>query len=1103
MFTFADRAFSGGALAAVLGAGYTGSRNLDVSEIHHKRYEFGAAVSLNGAGDRLAVGAPEDDGRANGVASGGGYVHSSGAVYLFTFTDLAFSGGTLAAIMGRGRAGGKNVDVALDGDDRFGTAVSLNAAGNRLAVGAPGDNARANSYSAAGRYDPNTGAVYLFTFTDRAFSNGTLVVNAGKGYNDRNVHVTMPTRRTSVRFGYSVSLNGAGTRLAVGAPDNVNPDNAGTIMGTGAVYLFTFTDRSFSGGRLAAIVGAGYKGGRNIDVGGLRYDPDFGASVSLNGAGDRLAVGVPWASSGGAVYLFTFTDRSFSGGRLEAIVGTGYTGTKDVHVTDDRRNNYYELGRAVSLNATGDRLAAGVSSSTGAVLLFTFTDRSFSGGKLAAVVGSGDDLVILSKEYSGGKDITVDLPGNWVRSEGRRRYREPADRFGISVSLNGAGDRLAVGAPGDDGPGENSGDDYGAVYLFTFADRSFSGGRLAATVGKGYTGGRNVNVAELELHDKKSITSDSPEQFGISVSLNAVGDRLAVGAIGDDSAGNTAFEAGAVYLFAFTDHSFSGGQQVAIMGRGYTRGRNVDVAAIHRGNNYRDSGDRFGHSVSLNGAGDRLAVGSPHRNSAGRISGNPSVYLFTFTDTEFSGGALAATVGWGYSSGRTSGKNIPVVDVDPRDGFGTSLSMNSAGDLLAVGAPGDDDVGNSTYNAGAVYLFTFTDTVFSGGTLAAIVGKGYAGGRNVDVAELEREDGFGAAVSLNGAGTRLAVGAPGDDGGGNTAFDAGAVYLFSFTDTAFSGGRLATVVGRDYADGQDFDIASLDNDDNFGASVALNGAGDRLAVGASGDDGPSASGYGAGAVHDTGAVYLFTFADSFFSDAQLAATVGKGYVGGRNVGLRALEEGDRFGTAVSLNAAGTRLAVGTPGDDGAGNTALDAGAVYLLTFVGRSFLGGKLDAVVGKGNPGGRNVDVTDLEEGDRFGAAVSLNGGGNRLAVGAPGDDGASNKIEDVGAVYLFAGTNASFSSARLAATVGKSYVGGKNINLRALEENDGFGGAVSLNGTGNRLAVGAAFDDGIHHNAGDAGAVYLFVFADTAFSDGRLVAIAGKNYMGSDGTH
>jgi hypothetical protein len=45
-----------------------------------------------------------------------------------------------------------------------------------------------------------------------------------------------------------------------------------------------------------------------------------------NGFGDTMG-------KSGAVYLYSFTDSSFSGGILEGIVGYGFTGGKNVNVT--------------------------------------------------------------------------------------------------------------------------------------------------------------------------------------------------------------------------------------------------------------------------------------------------------------------------------------------------------------------------------------------------------------------------------------------------------------------------------------------------------------------------------------------------------------------------------------------------------------------------------------------------------------------------------------------------------------------------------------------------------------------------------------------------
>ena len=192
--------------------------------------------------------------------------------------------------------------------------------------------------------------------------------------------------------------------------------------------------------------------------------------------------------------------------------------------------------------------------------------------------------------------------------------------------------------------------------------------------------------------------------------------------------------------------------------------------------------------------------------------------------------------------------------------------------------------------------------------------------------------------------------------------------------------------------------------------------------------------------------------------------VGKGYTGGRNVDVPALETEDWFGRSVSLNATGDRLAVGAWYDHGADNGTSYAGAVYLFTFADDAFSGGRLAAVAGEGytgdpvvDPGGRNVDVAALETEDVFGLSVSLNAAGDRLAVGARGDHGADNGTRQAGAVYLFTFSDSSFSGGRLAAVAGKGYTGGRNVDVTALEDSDYFGLSVSLNATGDRLAVGA----------------------------------------------
>ena len=238
-------------------------------------------------------------------------------------------------------------------------------------------------------------------------------------------------------------------------------------------------------------------------------------------------------------------------------------------------------------------------------------------------------------------------------------------------------------------------------------------------------------------------------------------------------------------------------------------------------------------------------------------------------------------------------------------------------------------------------------------------------------------DGFGSSVSLNASGDRLAVGAVGDAGARNDTLGAGAVRLFAFADRHFRGGVLASTIGKGYGGGGNIGVAGLGKFDRFGFSVSLNGSGDRLAVGAPGDDGARNGTPGAGAA------YLFAFATRSLEGGALASTVGKGYA----VAVPALGILDEFGASVSLNSSGSRLAVGAPGDDGAGGGAPNAGAAYLFVFDGSAFRDGALASIVGVGYAGGGDGAAEAPAPGSRIGGAVALDGAGRRLFAGSVGD--------------------------------------------------------------------------------------------------------------------
>ena len=389
-------------------------------------------------------------------------------------------------------------------------------------------------------------------------------------------------------------------------------------------------------------------------------------------------------------------------------------------------------------------------------------------------------------------------------------------------------------------------------------------------------------------------------------------------------------------------------------------------------------------------------------------------------------GDVATVSNWSLQAIMGSGYPSSNVALDSGDRFGSAVALNAAGDRLAVGAPFDGGVTNSVGSYGAVYLFTFGNASFNAGALAATIGKGYSGGKNINVT-LDNVDTFGAAVSLNATGDRLAVGAPGDNGANRVSGFTGAVHLFTFSNTDFNGGARAATLGTGYTGGNNRSVP-LDPQDSFGSAVALNGAGNRLAVGAPGGDGFN------NANTNSGEVFLFTFSDNSFGGGTLAGVVGSGYSGGKNVAL-ALDNVDAFGSAISLNAAGNRLAVGARGDDGQGNANVDSGAVHLFTFTDTGFSGGARAATIGSGYTGSKNVNLAvagGASSGDGLGNAVSLNGAGDRLAVGAGGDDGPVNATRDTGAVHLFTFSDTNFSGGVLAATLGAVTAAAKMLTFR-----------------------------------------------------------------------
>jgi hypothetical protein len=232
------------------------------------------------------------------------------------------------------------------------------------------------------------------------------------------------------------------------------------------------------------------------------------------------------------------------------------------------------------------------------------------------------------------------------------------------------------------------------------------------------------------------------------------------------------------------------------------------------------------------------------------------------------------------------------------DKFGVSISLSSDGNILAIGAPGEDE----PIDAGAVYVFTRTDAVWNEKKI-------------LSASNAQQGDNFGYSLSLSDDGASLAVGAPFEDSTSTTinvkgtdtdVFNSGAVYVF-------------TGSGATWTENAYLKADNAAQNDVFGWGVSLNSDGTVLAVGAPGEDSVSTEMNNAGTDtvdFNSGAVYVFT---------------GSGATWAQQAYLKASNPGsnDNVGVHLSLSGDGTVLAVGVPDEDGAENGTTDSGAVYL------------------------------------------------------------------------------------------------------------------------------------------------------------------------------
>lgn len=377
----------------------------------------------------------------------------------------------------------------------------------------------------------------------------------------------------------------------------------------------------------------------------------------------------------------------------------------------------------------------------GSTLVGNSTGENY--GKSVAI--SSDGLRIAASSTQGSSAGTAGyvqvfewINGTWGQMGPDIVGAQDGEQSGFAIALSGDGNRIAIGAPfnngltftegetrilewkdsvwqqvGKDINGEVGYDASGiAVSMSENGSHVAIGAPINAQVGQN---GGHVRVYEWRdsVWLRKGLDIDAKnaeEQMGTSVALSADGQRVAMGGVSDK-----------VRVFAFDGTKWN---QV--------------------GNDIIGTG-RFGSALAFSADGNRIALGAEGFNGIGFSSGQTQVYEWDGTAWNQLGNSLEGEAG--------------------SDRFGTAVALSADGEVLASSAP---------YHAGSAGVQTGQIKIYRllNGTWSQV---------GADI-EGDRFESMGQVMSLSAQGDRLIVGSPLDGKDGRAkVFDLSGIVSYDET----------------------------------------------------------------------------------------------------------------------------------------------------------------------------------------------------------------------------------------------------------------------------------------------------------------------------------
>lgn len=338
----------------------------------------------------------------------------------------------------------------------------------------------------------------------------------------------------------------------------------------------------------------------------------------------------------------------------------------------------------------------------------------------------------------------------------------------------------------------------------------------------------NTSIAQLWSQYGKTLYGDSLwHQYGWRVCISADGNRIAISTTSHDK---------------ILENQFGSWIQL---------GNNISGETTYW--------DGSGRGLSLSADGTTVAIGADYHEGGQVEAGQVRIYRY-----------LEGT--WVQLGNDINGEAS-------EDHSGRSVSLNANGNIVAIGAPFNDE---SFLTAGHTRIFEY------------LAGAWIQIGNDID-GEAE-DDGSGLSVSLNSDGTRVAIGEPGNDGNGEAS---GQVRVFENQGGAW------IQTGED--------ILGENAGDQSGNWVSLTSDGNILAIGAKNNDGNDTN---------SGHVRIYEYQAGTWLQ--------------RGTDINGEEPGDKFGWSVSLNSNGTIVAIGSLSASGISLKAGDAKVYITLREYGVS-----------------------------------------------------------------------------------------------------------------------------------------------------------------------